>query len=111
MKVEYFPDGTAGPVKEFLDGLGADRPQAAARLLFDLTVLGYEGLRSGRITVRPMGDGLWELKRQFDGIQYRIFFCVYRGSAWLLHVIEKKSARTPMHDLKLARKRKRGVIE
>ncbi|OGR48604.1 MAG: hypothetical protein A2X40_01480 [Elusimicrobia bacterium GWC2_65_9] len=61
------------------------------------------------MTIRPLGQGLWELKRLFEGVQYRIFFCVERGCAWLLHAIEKKSAKTPIDDMRLARKRMRGI--
>jgi len=43
------------------------------------------------------------------GIQYRIFFCVKRECAWLLHAIEKKSAKTPLGDIWLARKRMREI--
>ena len=73
-------------------------------------MLGAEGLRSQRITVRPLGDKLWELKRFYEGVQYRIFFGVWKSAAWLLHSIEKKSAKTPKDDLELARKRLREVM-
>lgn len=56
-----------------------------------------------------MGQGLWEIKRAFAGVPYRIFFCVVRGCGWLLHAIEKKSAKTPLDDVRLARKRMRAV--
>jgi phage-related protein len=57
-----------------------------------------------------MGQGLWELKRLFEGVQYRIFFCANGGFVWLLHAIEKKSSKTPLDDLRLARKRMRGCM-
>ena len=50
------------------------------------------------------------MKRLYDGIQYRLFFGVWKGSAWLLHSIEKKSAKTPKDDLDLARKRLKEVM-
>jgi phage-related protein len=111
LKVVFFPDGAAGPVQNFLESLFVERPQAYVKLAYDLDVLSREGLRSARIVVRPMGQGLWELKRLYDGVQYRLFFCVDRGCLWLLHAIRKKSAKTPRHDLDLARRRMRSVIE
>ena len=72
--------------------------------------MGAEGLRSQQITVRPLGDKLWELKRLYEGIQYRMFFGVWKGTVWLLHSIEKKSAKTPKDDLALARKRLKEVM-
>ncbi|HAZ09260.1 MAG TPA: type II toxin-antitoxin system RelE/ParE family toxin [Elusimicrobia bacterium] len=109
IKICYYPAGNSGPVKDYLDALAAVRPAAYVKLVLDLEILGAEGLRSKQITIRPLGQGLWELKRLFEGVQYRIFFCVERGCAWLLHAIEKKSAKTPIDDMRLARKRMRGI--
>ena len=92
-------------MREFLEQLAKRHPKAFARLALDLEVLGAEGLRSPRVTVRPLGDKLWELKRLYDGIQYRLFFGVWKGAVWLVHGIEKKSAKTPLSDLELARRR------
>lgn len=99
----------SGPVRERLQEWRAERPEAYARLALDLQALAAEGLRSRRITLRPLGQGLWELKRLHDGIQYRIFFSVEAGRAWLLHAMEKKSAKTPLHDIRLARRRMREL--
>ena len=109
LKICFYPDGSSGPVKDFLTDLAADRPATYIKLALDLEVLGAEGPRSKQIRVRPLGNGLWELKRLFEGIQYRIFFCV-EEDCWLLHSIEKKSAKTPKHDLDLARKRMRRIV-
>jgi len=110
LEILYYPEGNQGPVREHLTRLAKERPKAFARLALDLEVLGAEGLRSQQITIRPLGDKLWELKRLYDGIQYRLFFGVSKGTVWLLHSIEKKSAKTPKDDLELARKRLREVM-
>ena len=110
LDIFYYPEGGSGPVKNYLNWLVKERPKAFARLVIDLEVLGAEGLRSQQITIRPLGDKLWELKRQYDGVQYRLFFVVHKEIVWLLHSIEKKSARTPKDDLDLARKRLKEVI-
>jgi len=109
LEILYYPDGNRGPVRDYLTQLAKERPKAFARLVLDLEVLAAEGLRSGQITVRPLGDKLWELKRLYDGIQYRLFFGLRKSAVWLVHNIEKKSARTPQDDLALARKRLREV--
>ena len=109
LKIVWYPDVDSGPVRKYLDDLNVRRPKAGAKLSMDLAVLALDGLRSGHITIRPMGAGLWELKRQYDGVQYRIFLAVENGRAWMLHIIEKKSAKTPASDLVLARKRKSEV--
>lgn len=110
LEILYYPEGNQGPVREYLSELAKDRPKAFARLVLDLEVLGAEGLRSRQITIRPLGDKLWELKRLYDGIQYRLFFGVGKGTIWLLHSIEKKSAKTPKDDLELSRKRLKEVM-
>ena len=110
LEILYYPDGHRGPVSCYLEQLANDRPKAFARLALDLEVLGAEGLRSQQITVRPLGDKLWELKRLYDGTQYRVFFGVWKGAVWLLHGIEKKSAKTPHDDLELSRKRLKEVM-
>ena len=110
LEILYYPEGSSGPVKDYLDELVKERPKAFARLVMDLEVLGAEGLRSQQITVRPLGGKLWELKRLYDAIQYRLLFGVRKGTAWLLHGIEKKSAKTPKDDLELARKRLKEVM-
>ncbi len=110
LELLYYPRGTYGPVAVYLEQLAKEQPKAFAKLAIDLEVLGAEGLRSSRITIRPMGKKLWELKRLYEGVQYRIFFGIWKGAAWLLHSIEKKSAQTPNEDLELARKRLREVV-
>ena len=110
LEILYYPEGNHGPVRDYLTRLAKERPKAFARLALDLEVLGAEGLRSQQITIRPLGDKLWELKRLYDGIQYRVFFGVHKGAAWLVHGIEKKSAKTPKDALELARRRLREVM-
>ena len=110
LEILYFPEGNRGPVRGYLAQLAKERPKAFARLALDLEVLGAEGLRSQQITIRPLGEKLWELKRLYEGVQYRLFFGVHKGAAWLVHSIEKKSAKTPKDALELARKRLREVI-
>jgi len=104
LEILYYPQGSHGPVRDYLNELARDSPKAFARLTLDLEVLGAEGLRSQQITIRSLGNKLWELKRLYEGIQYRLFFGVQNGSLWLLHNIEKKSTKTPKHDLELAKK-------
>ena len=110
LQILYYPERHRGPVAEYLERLAQERPRAFARLALDLEVLGADGLRSQQITIRPLGDKLWELKRLYDGIQYRLFFGIGKGAVWLLHSIEKKSAKTPQDDLALARRRLKEVM-
>ncbi len=108
--VLYYPNGNEGPVAGYLERLAKERPKAFARIVIDLEVLAAEGLRCRQVTIRPLGNKLWELKRLYDGTQYRVFFVVLEQAVWLLHVIEKKSAKTPQGDLELARRRLKEVL-
>ena len=110
LDILYYPDGNHGPVRDYLTELAKGRPKAFGRLALDLEVLGAEGLRSQQVTIRSLGNKLWELKRLYDGVQYRLLFGVWKGAVWLLHSIEKKSAKTRKDDLELARKRLMEVI-
>jgi phage-related protein len=110
IEILYYPYGDRGPVYDYLNHLSRFRPKAFARLAMDLEVLESEGLRSPRVSIRSLGGQLWELRRLHEGTQYRILLCIAGSSLWLLHHIEKKSAKTPRPDLALARKRQKEVI-
>jgi phage-related protein len=61
---------------------------------------------------RPLGHGLWEVRSDLEGGRIaRVIFCIGDGEMVLLHAFEKKSQKTPAHDIELARKRKREIEE
>ena len=117
MRVGYYPAWERGPVKDFLDGLEKDgqRVKAAARLHLDVDKLGafWPQWRSVNIRVKSMvgHKPLWELVREYDGMAYRIFFCVQKDQIWLLHAIEKKTQKTPQSDLDLAYNRMQSILK
>ena len=89
------------------------RKEAWAKLMVDLAVLQAEGMRFGRITVkRVVGirGSVWEIVRQFEGMAYRIYFCLKKGEAWLIHWLEKKSRKIPANDLNVMGKRAKEVF-
>lgn len=55
--------------------------------------------------VKPLGDGLWELRPEIAGVEFRIFYFFVGETAILLHAIKKKSKKTPTRAIKLARDR------
>lgn len=62
----------------------------------------------GMPLVRPMGDGLWELRSQLPGNRIaRVFLSFTQGRLVALHGFIKKTQQTPEAELRLARKRKR----
>ncbi|MBI4180255.1 type II toxin-antitoxin system RelE/ParE family toxin [bacterium] len=110
VKIQFSPEGESGPVFDYLDELQRDNPKAAAKLAVDLQVLGSEGIRCRKISIAPLGGGLWELKRLYARLEYRILFCIHEGEVWLLHAFIKKTRKTPARDLELARQRMKEVM-
>lgn len=112
LTIEFYPDGSHGPVQDYLQHLRGrgERRKALARLLTDLDILFQEGMMSPRISVRSLGRRLWELRRSYQGVHYRILFCVHQDSAWLLHAFEKETKKTPLRDLGLAMSRMAKIV-
>lgn len=59
----------------------------------------------GMPLVRTVGKGLWEVRSTLDTKIARVIFMAYSGRMVLLHGFIKKSQKTPLADLDLARKR------
>lgn len=59
----------------------------------------------GMPLVRSMGDGLHEVRSRLKSGIARVFFSVEENTLVLLHGFVKKTQKTPMGDLELARKR------
>ena len=114
MVVGYYPHWEQGFVRDYLMGLEnrVDRRKAAAKLRFDIQMLATEWPRPKFVRVKKLRgyESLWELMREYEGISYRVFFCVSDDEMWLLHAIEKKSQKTPLSDLELAFKRMHDIF-
>ena len=114
MLIGYYPGWDTGIVRDYLDELRDDgqRKKAAAKLDFDLHMLETTWPRPQFVTVKVMKgrEPLYELTREYQGIAYRIFFCVRDQEIWLLHAMEKKKRKTPAADLDLAHHRMGDVL-
>lgn len=114
MIIGYYPYWDTGYVCDCLDALRADgqRKKAAAKLDFDIHMLAATWPQPRFVKVKSMEshEPLRELIREYQGIAYRVFFCVKEEEIWLLHFIEKKQRKTPNSDLKLAYGRMRKVL-
>jgi phage-related protein len=59
---------------------------------------------------RPVGHGMWEVRADLSGGRIaRVLFWIRGSEMILLHGFEKKTQKTPPHDLELARKRKQEI--
>lgn len=102
----YATSGGRRPVREWLLDLSKD----------DRSVIGKDiqkvefGWPIGMPYCRPLGHGLWEVRSDLTGGRIaRVMFCIVHGEMVLLHGFEKKTQKTPQHDIDLALKRKRDI--
>jgi len=59
---------------------------------------------------RALGHGIWEVRSDLSGGRIaRVIFSIVGGEMILLHGFEKKSQKTPSHDIELALKRRREI--
>jgi len=91
------------PVREWLLGLSKGDRRVIGK---DIQKVEF-GWPIGMPYCRPLGHGLWEVRSDLAGGRIaRVIFCIVGGEMVLLHGFEKKSQRTPAHDIELALKRK-----
>ncbi len=61
----------------------------------------------GMPLVRSLGEGLWEVRSSLTGGRIaRVLFCVEVECMVLLHGFVKKTQKTPISDIRVARRRK-----
>ena len=94
------------PVREWLKGLPAAERQA----------IGKDLLRAqwrwpvGMPLCRPLGRGLWEVRTDLPTKRTaRVILCLHREHLVALHGFIKKTPRTTVEDLDLARKREKEL--
>jgi len=94
------------PVREWL----LDLPKNDRRVIGkDIQKVEF-GWPIGMPYCRPLGHGLWEVRSDLtDGRIARVIFCIVSGEMVLLHGFEKKTQKTPAHDITLALKRKQEI--
>jgi phage-related protein len=93
------------PVREWLMSLPREERRTVGE---DLNTVQF-GWPLGMPLVRPLGDGLWEVRVQLATRIARIFFVTGEGLMVLLHAFVKKSQQTPQSELDLAKLRATDV--
>jgi phage-related protein len=89
------------PVREWLKSL----PPEEKRIIGEDIKTVQFGWPLGMPVVRKMEPGLWEVRSRLPGRIARVLFTVKGGMMVLLHGFIKKSDKTPLDDLALARQR------
>ncbi len=110
----FYPGWSHGFVKDYFDHLTKDgqRRKAEAKLRLDILTLQEYWPATLNVQVKLLKghEPLWELKRDYQGVAYRVFFCMKGKEMWLLHAIEKKSPKTPLSDLSISFRRMSDVL-
>ncbi|OEZ58580.1 type II toxin-antitoxin system RelE/ParE family toxin [Duganella sp. HH105] len=97
----YATDNGVEPVRDWLKTLPAtDRK----RIGEDIKTVQY-GWPLGMPLVRKMDQNLWEVRVSLPGRIARVLFTLEGHTMVLLHGFIKKSAQTPLADLRIAKQR------
>ena len=86
-------------------------PRANRKIIgFDIKTV-EEGWPLGMPLVEKLGKNLWEVRCNIsDNCIARIFFTIVKNDMLLLHGIIKKTQKTPLNDLRLAKKRRDSAL-
>jgi phage-related protein len=96
------------PVREWLLELSRDDRRIIGK---DIQKVEF-GWPIGMPYCRSIQAGLWESRSSLLGGRIaRVIFCIVGGEMVLLHGFEKKTQKTPAHDIELARKRQREITK
>lgn len=101
----YASESGSEPVREWLRGLESEIRK----------IIGYDiktvqiGWPIGMPLVRKVEKGLWEVRSDLPTGIARTLFTASAGQMVLLHGFIKKTPRTPLPDLKLARQRMKEI--
>ena len=98
----YRTDSGREPVREWLKKLSRDDRRSIG---IDLKTVQF-GWPLGMPLVRKLEPGIWEVRSNLDRRIARVLFTVVGETLVLLHGFVKKSQKTPLSDLEVARSRK-----
>lgn len=64
----------------------------------------------GMPLARHLMDGVWEVRSDLpDGKIARVLFCAHDGALFALHGFIKKTRKTPLAELRIARQRMKAI--
>lgn len=102
LQVVFFKsDSGKEPVRDWLKKLDKEDRKVIGE---DIKTVQF-GWPLGMPLVRKIETGLWEIRIQFDNRIARVIFTSHEGLMVLLHGFIKKSQKTPVNDLKVAKQR------
>src|SRR5690242_92714 len=96
-------DSGREPVREWLK---QDVTPVERKIIGEDILIVQKGWPVGMPVVRPLGEGLFEVRSELPTRIARVLFTIHDGHIVLLHGFIKKNQTTPKPDLDLARKRR-----
>lgn len=90
------------PVREFLRSLPRDARLKCGRYMQQLE---WQGLALRASHLKKLTREIWELRPEYDGIEYRFYFGLYGKIAVYVHAVVKKRQKAAHSDIALAERR------
>ena len=103
--VFYMSSAGKEPLREWLKTL----PRKERKVIGEDVKTVQFGWPMGMPLIRKLGANLWEVRSKLGSRVGRVLFTEYKGVLVLLHGFIKKSQKTPVSDLNLAKKRLKDV--
>jgi phage-related protein len=101
--IEFFAMASGDePVRAFLLALSA---KARQKCIAYIDLLGVMGFTLHASHIKKLDGDIWELRPEFGGTEYRIFFGRHGETFVLLHGITKKRQKAARADIMLAQRR------
>lgn len=106
--ISFYIDSRGGiPVFDFLNRLS---DKEAGKCFAYMQLLAEEGNTLPANYIKHIEGDLWELRPEFGGQEFRLFYFIVFGDTILfLHAFKKKTQKTPPAEIEIARKRMEEV--
>jgi phage-related protein len=98
----YRTSAGAEPVREFLRSLPRDARLKCGRYMQQLE---WQGLALRASHVKKLSREIWELRPEYDGIEYRFYFGIVGTMVVYVHAVAKKRLKATRGDIDLAERR------
>jgi phage-related protein len=110
MRIYFYETGAGNsPLKKFIDKL-PEKDQARFNEVFN--EIEAHGLNASRLIFKPIEGKLWEIKFKSESKGYRILYVLVEQDMMIwLHAFVKKTQKTPVNELKVARQRLKEVLK
>lgn len=94
------------PVRDFIKGFSKKDKEIIG---IDIKMVEF-GWPIGMPVCRPLGAGLYEVRSTLSSKrEVRVVFCIYEKFMILLHAFIKKTQKTPIQDMAIAKQRQKEI--